>query len=248
MNSFKQAIRRFDRKNRRWTNLFLFIIFLTVASILIIKCNDINNKEMEKLYVADKELIQSKFDSLNVEIDRLKVGIEESTIRKFKITTAANIIKSNRKDYSDVECLKLATLIYDEAERTSVKFGYVLAVMRTESRFAYKAVSNVGARGLMQIMPETFILISKKYGYDYTEKDMYDLKKNVRVGCLYIMHLKNYYDRSELISAGYNGGPRVAANYKLFMQGKDVYVPDETKNYVKTVNKYFREYSNMLGE
>lgn len=210
-----------------------------------------SEKNAELIKHVNKLLAESslKQDSLINEIDKLKLGIEESSIRKYKVTNGQLIIRDVRPDFNELECLRLATLIYDECERIGVKYSYALALIQAESRFNYKAISNVGARGLMQIMPSTFVSIARRYGYPYEEGDIYDLKKNIKIGILYIYILKQKYDRSELVSAGYNGGPKIAANYKLYMNGDNsAFIPPETMKYVGAVNKNYQKYRKILGE
>lgn len=210
-----------------------------------------SEKNAELVKHVNKLLAESslKQDSLINEIDKLKLGIEESSIRKYKVTNGQLIIKDARSDFNELECLKLATLIYDECDRIGVKYSYALALIQAESRFNYKAISNVGARGLMQIMPSTFVSIARRYGYPYEEGDIYDLKKNIKIGILYIYILKQKYDRSELVSAGYNGGPKIAANYRLYMNGDNsAFIPPETMKYVGSVNKNYQKYRKILGE
>jgi len=210
-----------------------------------------SEKNAELVKHVNKLLAESslKQDSLINEIDKLKLGIEESSIRKYKVTNGQLIIRDVRPDFNELECLRLATLIYDECDRIGVKYSYALALIQAESRFNYKAISNVGARGLMQIMPSTFVSIARRYGYPYEEGDIYDLKKNIKIGILYIYILKQKYDRSELVSAGYNGGPKIAANYRLYMNGDNsAFIPPETMKYVGTVNKNYQKYRKILGE
>lgn len=249
MKSFLVSLKRFNHKYRQFINLFCIALLLAIASMNIYQMHSEKNAELVKH--VNKLLAESslKQDSLINEIDKLKLGIEESSIRKYKVTNGQLIIKDARPDFNELECLKLATLIYDECDRIGVKYSYALALIQAESRFNYKAISNVGARGLMQIMPSTFVSIARRYGYPYEEGDIYDLKKNIKIGILYIYILKQKYDRSELVSAGYNGGPKIAANYKLYMNGDNsAFIPPETMKYVGTVNKNYQKYRKILSE
>ena len=249
MKTFLVSLKRFNRKYRQFINLFCIALLLAIASMNIYQMHSEKNAELVKH--VNKLLAESslKQDSLINEIDKLKLGIEESSIRKYKVTNGQLIIRDVRPDFNELECLRLATLIYDECDRIGVKYSYALALIQVESRFNYKAISNVGARGLMQIMPSTFVSIARRYGYPYEEGDIYDLKKNIKIGILYIYILKQKYDRSELVSAGYNGGPKIAANYKLYMNGDNsAFIPPETMKYVGTVNKNYQKYRKILGE
>ena len=79
----------------------------------------------------------------------------------------------------------------------------VFAVMRQESAFDPKAVSKVGARGLMQLMPYN----AEKVGMD--PKDLFDPPKNILAGVRLLAALLRYY-KGDVISAlvAYNSHPR----------------------------------------
>lgn len=246
-------IRRTNRKYRQFVNWAVTAILLALTAFYITTNQTIvNREEVQKIkqeYTSYIDTLVARQDSLYNEIDKLKVGLSDASIRTYQINTASTIIKNLRKEYSETEALKLAALIYDEAERADISYAYGLAVITTESRFNINAVSNVGARGLMQVMPSTFASIARINGYAYDESDISDLRKNTRIGFLYLSRLKKLYGRIQLMSAGYNGGPKVAARYKLYMAGDtSVYIPNETLAYVKAVEKYYYQYKRELGE
>ena len=248
MKNILIVLKRFNRKYRQLISLFAVALLLLIATLNIYQTHSQKNAELLKMVNEITLKSTSMQDSLLNEINRLKLGIEESAVRKYKITNGQAIIQEVRPEFSEMECLKLATLLYDESERIGIRYSYVLALVQAESRFNYKAQSNVGAGGLMQIMPPTFVSIARRYGYPYDESDLYDLKKNIRVGMLYIYQLKKKYDRVELVSAGYNGGPKVAENYRLMMKGEQVNVPDETQKYVANVTRNYMKYKKRMGD
>ena len=78
----------------------------------------------------------------------------------------------------------------------------VYAVIKTESGFRPDAVSNVGARGLMQIMEDTFDWIKFKMGdEDTVYYDMYDPKTNIRYGCWLLGYLSEEFGNVEAVAA-----------------------------------------------
>ena len=84
-----------------------------------------------------------------------------------------------------------------------------LAIARRESEFNPGAVSAVGARGLMQLMPGTAKLVAPKLGlaYDYGKLTA-DPGYNVRLGSAYLAQLRTEFGPSPLlVAAGYNAGP-----------------------------------------
>jgi soluble lytic murein transglycosylase len=83
----------------------------------------------------------------------------------------------------------------------------IWAVMREESRFDPEALSYVGARGLMQIMPATQDWIAEQWGEAIPAGDAFAPETNVRMGAWFLRFLLDYFDDDlELAVAAYNGG------------------------------------------
>lgn len=83
----------------------------------------------------------------------------------------------------------------------------VYAVIKTESGFRADALSNVGARGLMQIMEDTFDWIKYKMGDTETAYfDMYDPETNIRYGCWFLGYLTEEFGNVEAVAAAYHAG------------------------------------------
>ncbi|PYF11055.1 soluble lytic murein transglycosylase [Rhodobacter viridis] len=84
-----------------------------------------------------------------------------------------------------------------------------LSIARRESEFDPAVVSPVGARGMMQLMPETAKMMAKKLGEPYDLKRLTtDPSYNVRLGSEYLAKLEEEFGTSPvLIAAGYNAGP-----------------------------------------
>lgn len=81
---------------------------------------------------------------------------------------------------------RLLTAIHYEANRAGLDPQLVLAVIHIESGFRSYAISNVGARGLMQVMPFWVRTIGAP------EHNLFDLQTNLRYGCTILRH---YLDR-----------------------------------------------------
>lgn len=84
-----------------------------------------------------------------------------------------------------------------------------LSIARRESEFDPAVVSPVGARGMMQLMPETAKMMAKKLGETYDLKRLTtDPSYNVRLGSEYLAKLEEEFGTSPvLVAAGYNAGP-----------------------------------------
>jgi hypothetical protein len=118
-------------------------------------------------------------------------------------------------------------LITNAAENHSLDPRLVKSVMLVESGFNASAVSNKGARGLMQLMPAT----AQRHGV----KNVHDPAQNIAGGTKYLSHLLELFDGNlEKSLAAYNAGEGAVARYG----GIPPY--DETRDYVrKALTAYY---------
>lgn len=146
--------------------------------------------------------------------------------------------------------LKYQDYIVKYSKEYDVDPSFASAIIFSESRFNSESISRVGARGLMQIMPETGRSIAGQLGEsDYSVSKLDDPETNIRYGIWYIKDLLNRYDQDEEAAlAGYNGGPGVANRYVISRSAASI--PHETAGYIKTVmnavGKYKELYFNEL--
>jgi len=120
--------------------------------------------------------------------------------------------------------------------------AWVYGLMRQESRFVTAAKSDVGAAGLMQVMPSTAQWIAKKLGLkSYKQSLIHQLDTNLRLGTYYMKTVLSWFDGSPVLaSAAYNAGPGRARRWRgdQPLEGA-IYaetIPfDETRDYVKKV-------------
>ena len=131
---------------------------------------------------------------------------------------------------------------------------FVYAVIKTESGFRTDAVSDVGARGLMQIMEETFDWLKYKQDDDAVYYDMYDPQTNIRYGCYLLGYLMEEFGDTGTAAAAYHAGRGKVhewlADESISADGvhlDNIPVPD-TAHYVykitKAVETYRRLYDN----
>lgn len=141
------------------------------------------------------------------------------------------------------------------AELAGVPPHLVYGIIREESAFDVTALSRVGARGLMQVMPGTGREVAGKLGLAYSEARLDDPAYNVRLGSSYFGQVLRMFDgRTELALAGYNGGPyrmkrlwREAgprAELDFFLENLPI---EESKNYVKRVLVFSDSYERLYG-
>jgi len=117
-------------------------------------------------------------------------------------------------------------LIAKYAKKHGLSEKLIHALIKTESDYNVFAVSRKGAKGLMQLMPET--------GKLYNVKDLFDPEQNIKAG---VAHLKMLYDKYlgnlELTLAAYNAGETAVEKYNGIPPYK------ETENYVTKIMKLY---------
>ena len=99
-------------------------------------------------------------------------------------------------------------IVEEEARTQGVDPALVYAVMKAESNFDPDATSHAGARGLMQITPDTFDWLQTKLreGVSYTADDLYTPRVNIRYGCKFLQILQDEYTEQVTALSAYNAG------------------------------------------
>jgi hypothetical protein len=99
----------------------------------------------------------------------------------------------------------------EEATRQGIDPDLVAAVLRQESGGKADAVSPKGARGLMQVMPETGVEVAQKIGL--TDYDHENPEHNIKVGVSYLKEQLDTFKDTKLALAAYNAGPEAVKKY-----------------------------------
>jgi len=151
-------------------------------------------------------------------------------VRHSRDSRGAGALISGRSIQSAVtDPTRYDRLIQRMARQHKMDPALIKAVMHVESAFNPHAVSNKGAQGLMQLIPET----AQRYGVE----DLFDPVQNVRAGVLYLRDLQKLFkNNTRLVLAAYNAGENAVLRYK----GVPPY--DETRGYVIKVMKMHRTY------
>jgi soluble lytic murein transglycosylase len=97
-----------------------------------------------------------------------------------------------------------------EGRRNGLDPVLLAAVIRVETHFDPYAMSSVGARGLMQLMPATAIDMAHRRGFRVSAKQLFNPVVNIELGSAYLKELIDRFGdvRSALIA--YNAGPTIA--------------------------------------
>ena len=117
----------------------------------------------------------------------------------------------------------LRAILRDAAQRHSIPTGLLTAMVAVESGFDTRAVSAKGAKGLMQLMPDT----ARRFGV----KDVFAAEQNIRGGAAYLRVLMNLFPEDlQLALAAYNAGEAA-----VLRAGRRIPAFPETQLYVRKV-------------
>jgi len=116
-------------------------------------------------------------------------------------------------------------IITKAAKKYNVPFLLIKAMIQVESNFNSRAVSNKGAKGLMQVMPENFDSLGIN--------DPFNPVENIMGGTKYLKLQLKKFNRLDKALAAYNAGPDEV------IKNNGVPPFNETNNYVKKVQKLY---------
>lgn len=169
------------------------------------------------------------------------------------------IITISRADHRDDLDLRFP-LAYREpleknARHTGLTPAWLFAVVRQESAFGARARSPKGALGLMQVMPDTGRLVTRRVNARWRgSRQLLDPAANVRIGSTYLSQLlKSLGDHPALATAAYNAGPHRVRRWLPEGVPMDAErwidsIPfKETRRYVRRVFAYTAIYERRLG-
>lgn len=122
-------------------------------------------------------------------------------------------------------------LISTHARKTGLSYPLLMAIIKSESNFNPQAVSSKGAKGLMQLMPDTW----RQFGVT----DPFNAEQNIRAGSAYFREMYDRFQDLTLALAAYNAGPSRVEEYGG--------VPpfEETNRYIRKVYWYYDYYQRQ---
>ena len=145
------------------------------------------------------------------------------------------------------------SLIEESAERHGVDPYLVCAIIKCESNWDETVVSNAGAIGLMQVMPETAenmatwgLVDSQQYSCD----NLQDPATNIEYGCAILSYLDRQFGSQDAVIAAYNAG--IGAVSSWIDEGDDgvslVIRYPETAIYLERVNHALVRYRELYPD
>ena len=148
--------------------------------------------------------------------------------------------------------IKYEDQIEKYASEYNVEKELIISVMKVESRFNEHALSESGAIGLMQLMPETGEWIADHL--DEEVGDLFEIDKNIKYGVWYLAFLTKEFGGNKVLAlAAYNAGHAAVWDWiddfgwsKDFDDVEAIPYP-ETRQYVKRVLKNYQKYKQIFN-
>jgi len=148
----------------------LFLIFFVVASVTNVQANDEDFARHLKKAVQETRSFNDRFEA------------------EVWLSDMAKRLQKKKKMRNIEERFAFLQTVHAEARRVNLPPELILAVVEVESNFDRWALSSVGARGLMQIMP----FWKKELGKP--DVNLFSMQENVYFGCTI---LRRYLDREK---------------------------------------------------
>ena len=120
-------------------------------------------------------------------------------------------------------------LISEFSKKYQVDFALIKAIIRAESGFNSSAISRKGAKGLMQLMPETAVRMNVS--------NVFNPRENIEGGVRYFKYLLSLFNNDLRLSlAAYNAGENIVGQLRTIPPYR------ETVDYVRKVLNYYQSF------
>ncbi len=147
-------------------------------------------------------------------------------------------------------------IILAESRSSHLEPHLVAAIARQESAFDAHVISRAGARGLLQIMPQTGRWWAGRMGVrDYSDELLFHPEINLHLGTAYFAALQRQYSELQLALIAYNAGPTRARRWRRrpeYQIDSELFaerIPfSETRGYVRNVQTQLRIYRQLYKE
>jgi hypothetical protein len=225
-------VRKFEIRNSK----FEICIFATLLICLIMWSPPANAKLAVFVDGRVLKVEDARLEGSEIVLDLRGGGSLRVPALRIDRVIADEVEMDVRNDLDDPDCpfewsdeplpeeIPFHASVHDAARAADLHPWLVAAVVQTESAFDPRAVSRVGAAGLMQLMPAAA---------DHGVTDVFDPVDNLRGGAAHLRLMLDRFESLSLALAAYNSGATTVERYK----GIPPY--EETRNYVRRVLEIF---------
>jgi len=206
---------------------------VTMNEKIVSIVDDLSN-EVKKY--SQVKIGRDQFTEIYMQLQELTGMISDEVKREYYITKAVKDISKNNSTLDSKSIYEISKTIYEESIKYNFNPLLITAIIKTESNYDPKAVSDSYAYGLCQvrrfIAPELAENIGVKW--DGAEKTLFDPVKNIKIGVYYLSILNRDFRDLKTAVIAYNQGPyavqeRLTNNQEL------------SDNYVNKVLNYYAD-------
>jgi soluble lytic murein transglycosylase len=179
--------------------LTISVVMLLCFAFTIAKPTNTVHRTRIKKEKAVSRIISIKPTSI---VDREEIRKEEAVSR------IADYIGDENEELQEEEVRTISQMVYDESMRCNVDYRLVLALMKIESNFRYDAVSEQGARGLLQVKPSLARYIAEDVGIGWRgDKTLDEPEQNIKIGVHVFSKLIEDFQSINMALHAYHVGP-----------------------------------------
>jgi soluble lytic murein transglycosylase len=202
---------------RRAWSLGLIVGVMTTADASSIESKSLNEhrtRSLESREAGDLAKLQTLLAQREAELERMRGQLRtlEEEERCFSEAESLGIVDVVRRSaLTERAQRRVAITIVREAQANGLDPLLVVAVIRRESAFDAYAVSEMGAMGLMQMMPTTGTTLASQRGTMLRHRrTLFDAELNIELGTAYLAALLREFGTPEAALVAYNAGPAAA--------------------------------------
>jgi len=200
---------------------------------IVSRVEDLSNEV--KMY-SQVKIGRDQFTEIYMQLQELTGMISNEVKREYYVTKAVKDISENNTTLDSKSIYEISKTIYEEAVKYNFNPLLITAIIKTESNFDPKAVSDSYAYGLCQVRRFIAPELAENIGieWDGAEKTLFDPIKNIQIGVYYLSMLNRDFNDLKTAVIAYNQGPyavqeRLTNNQEL---------PD---NYVNKILDYYAD-------
>ena len=207
-------------------------------------------EKLETELVTKSESTNHNLDILRGQLEIIDTSIDSDRKRNARINKVVNAVRAmvpegmimNHCSHSPTsgEIMRVASAVVDMSDRYAVPAPLILGVIRQESAFCSGAVSIAGARGYMQLMPDTAARVAADLGLPLT---LWNGRDNIHMGTAYLgQMLMQFSGDADLALKAYYAGPH---HVKRVLAGVSPAFYEDSIIYSKLVLNYREEFEKL---
>jgi len=201
--------------------------------------NKVENLSSEMKLYSQVKIGRDQFTEIYMQLQELTGMISNEVKREYYITKAVKDISKNNSTLDSKSIYEISKTIYEESIRYNFNPLLITAIIKTESNYDPKAISDSYAYGLCQVRRFIASELAENIDikWDGAEKTLFDPIKNIKIGVYYLSMLNRDFNDLKTAVIAYNQGPYAVQEQLTSNQE----LPD---NYVNRVLDY---YANLRG-